>query len=337
MMRILTRVSLSVKLTKKSWRCAGKLFIITVMTTDSQSIDEPSTPFNPPWTGMDLRHADVIIDLFDRAAKANLASKHRTGSVANLPANQQVLITGDLHDHGMNFQRILKLAELHVSDQNHVILHEIVHGESRVNGRDMSIRTLGCVAALKLAYPDQVHIMQSNHDLAQMLGEGILKDSISVIDSFNDGVDFIYADEADDVRDAMNGFIHSYLMAVRCPNDLFISHSLPSPQKLPTFDWTLLDRVPTDEDLQRTGSGYHMVWGRNHTEAFQDKVCEELGVKLFVMGHQPADMGYVALQTKMLVLASDHSHGMVLPLRTSKSYTMDDLIELMIPLASVVM
>ena len=304
---------------------------------DKPKSTAPPDPEAPPGAGLDLQDPLVIADLFERASEANLDSRRREGATVHLPGRQKVLMTGDLHDHGLNLQRILKLADLYASDKHNLVLHEIIHGPGFVNGRDLSVRTLARVAALKLQYPEQVHLLQANHELAQLGGEGISKDGLNVVKAFDDGIDFLYDDQAETVREAMLKFIRSLLLAVRLANGIFCSHSVPSPRALDGFDFSVLYRVPTDEDLAPRGSAYKMVWGRNHTPESAEILSEHWEADLFVMGHQPADMGYVIETLTMLVLASDHSHGMVLPLNSSGRYDMDRLIEAMVPLASVVL
>lgn len=79
-----------------------------------------------------------------------------------------------------------------------------------------------------------------------------------------------------------------------------------------------------------------MVWGRSHTQEVADHLAAAWGVRLFVMGHQPADEGHLAEGDTMLVLASNHAHGVALPLDLSRTYTRDELVERLLPLAGVV-
>ncbi len=304
----------------------------TDATTDEPSAPPPSPQ---PWIGLDMRDADVVIELFRKATQANLESKLRRGSTVHLPDRGKVLMTGDLHDHGPNLTKILKLAAIHESPQNHVIIHEVIHGESFVNGCDLSVRMLAKVAALKGAFPDQVHLLQSNHELAQYRGEGILKGQISVCEAFDEGVNFIYNDRAEDVRTALRAFIRSYPLAVRAPRGILFVHSLPGERQIDQFDATVLDREPTDADLESGGSGYMLCWGRYQSQELCDKLAAKLNVNLFITGHQPAEMGYEMMTRSLMILASNHDHGMALPIDLAKQYDMDKIIESLIPLAAV--
>jgi hypothetical protein len=295
----------------------------------------PTPPTPPP--DPDLRDARVVAELFDQAAQANLQSPLRLGSVIGLPDRGSLLITGDLHDHSPNLQRILKLAALDHGPDRYLVLHEVVHGPHLVNGCDLSVRTLAKIASLILRFPGQVHLMLANHELAQLGGEGILKAGVSVVESFDRGIAFIYGDGATLVNEALQRFIRSLTLAVRCANGVFCCHSLPSPRHLKGFDTSVIRRVPTDMDLAPAGHAYNMVWGRKHTQELADALGGVWDVRVFVMGHQPAEMGFYTEGDSMLVLASDHEHGVALPIDLSHTYGRDDLVDRIVPLASVQM
>jgi hypothetical protein len=276
-----------------------------------------------------------VAALFDQAAEANRNTPGQSGSVVDLPDQGRLTMTGDLHDHPLNLQRILKYAELEQSPANYVVLHEVVHGSSLVNGQDLSIRTTARVAALKAAYPGQVLLLQSNHELAQRNGDRILKGSKDVVETFDSGLDFLFEDQADTVRAAFNRYVETLPLAVRAPNGVMCCHSLPSPRHMESFDLTVLDRQPTEKDLASGGAAYRMVWGRNHHQMMANELGEEWGASQFVMGHQPAESGYDTEGETMLILASDHDQGMLLPIDLSQRLDRDGLIQSLVPLASI--
>ena len=277
----------------------------------------------------------VVVDLLGRAAEANLACPLRRGSAVRLPPQGRVVMTGDLHDHALNARRVLQLAALPDSPGHHLILHEVIHGPHRINGRDLSARLLLQTANLKLRFPGQVHVIQSNHELAQVRGEDILKAGGSVITAFNNGLDFMFGDGAEDVAKAIAAYVRSLPLAVVCPRGILCSHSLPSMRFLETFDATILDRIPTDQDLSPAGPAHQMVWGRTHREELAQRLATAWGVRLFVLGHQPAEMGFELEGESMLVIASNDEHGMALPIDLARDYTRDALVEALIPLAGV--
>lgn len=288
-----------------------------------------------PWAGINLQDPDSAIRLFERAAAANIASSSRQGSCIHLGGKGRLLMTGDLHDHTNNLLKILKLSGIHRDPSSHVVLHEMIHGPHRINGCDLSVRTLGRVAAIKCQFPGQVHLLQSNHELAQLMGQSISKDGVSVIGAFDDGIDFIYGDRSEDVRRAVKAFIRSYPLAIQCENRLFCSHSLPAPRRLAGFDPDVIHREMTDADLSSGGSAHMMVWGRNHDDDLAVHLGQAWDTDLFVTGHQPAEMGYATEGTRILILASDHEHGVALPIDLSRRYTLGDLKQQLVPLASI--
>ena len=91
---------------------------------------------------LDITDSDEVIDLLEDAAHMNLECPLRKGSTVHLKSVGNLLMTGDLHDHRQNYRRILKLAKLDESPDNHVILHEVIHGKNIIDDRDMSIEML---------------------------------------------------------------------------------------------------------------------------------------------------------------------------------------------------
>lgn len=300
------------------------------------SSSRPSGPWpDPPWADLDLHSPGQVAGVLRQAAAANQDCCLRRGATDELPARGRLVMTGDLHDHVPNLQRIVQLAGLRDDPDHHLILHEAIHGPDLSGGRDLSVRTLARVAAVKAAYPTQVHLLQSNHELAQLLGEGIMKTSLNVVEAFDAGLVHLYGDAADMVHEAIEDYILSLLLAVRCANGVFCSHSLPSPSQMKRFDPTVIDRTPTEQDLRRGGSAHMMVWGRHHTDEQAQMLKEVWGVDLFLTGHQPAEMGYGLEGQSVMILASDHEHGMALPVNLTARCTMHQLEQQLVPLVGV--
>ena len=307
-----------------------------VMAGMTTTTPHPGPPPSPSPSTSDYLDPQTVIKVFDQAAAANLNSPLRRGATVHLPNHGRLVMTGDLHDHGVNLQRILKLARLDESPDHHLVLHEVIHGQRRVNGADMSILTLARIAAMKLRFPDQVHLMQSNHELAQIGGEGISKGGHDVAKIFDEGLDFIYESSVKAVRNALARYIRSLVLAVKCANGVFTSHSLPSAHAMRRFDPTVIDRVPTDVDLSFKGSAYDLVWGRRHGQKIADVLAKSWNTRLFVLGHQAAQDGHFAQGESMLIIDSSHDDGVALPIDLAKTYTRDELIDQLVPLASVV-
>ena len=289
----------------------------------------------PIQTAVNLQDAAAVADLFDRAAEANRSTPGRAGCAIDLPAQGRVVLTGDLHDHLDNYQRILKIARLHYSDQYHVVFHEVVHGERLVNGNDLSYRMLARIAELKIDRPEQVHHILSNHEIAQLTGDGILKDGVSVVEAFHRGLLFVFGEQWDQVDGAIGRYVRSMPLAVRCANGVLCAHSLPAPRYREEFDRSILARELTDADLAAGGSAHAMVWGRGLAQTVADDLAEAWKVKVFVLGHQHVEMGVEPCGQTMVILNSDHHQGVALPVDLSRTYSRDELLAEVVPLHSV--
>ncbi|MCK4958356.1 MAG: hypothetical protein KAT00_03130, partial [Planctomycetes bacterium] len=77
------------------------------------------------------------------------------------------------------------------------------------------------------------------------------------------------------------------------------------------------------------------TWGRRHSEKGLARMRELLDVDMFILGHQPQDTGWAVAGKDLLILASDHNHGCLVPLDLAKSYTIEQVIDCIVPLASI--
>jgi len=267
------------------------------------------------------------IDLFREAAELNRQDPLRRGSLLELPDYGQVVMTGDMHGHRQNFQKLVKFARLEQTPIRHVLLHELIHEEPvTYAAHDRSVELLIDAARWKTFFPDQVHFLQSNHELAQLNSHEITKCGRDVANDFDEGVASVFgAEHADEVLEAIDVFLASFPVAARSPNRLFFSHSLPAPCDLAQFDPTCVFRRHDQLDLSEDGDVYRMVWGRRHTEVVIQTLGKAWDVDIFIVGHQPQEFGYQVVSDRLLILSSDHNHGVFLPIDLKKPYTMADL------------
>jgi hypothetical protein len=272
--------------------------------------------------------ADQVVETLGYATEENTLSSFRTMQVVNLPEEGEVWMTGDLHDHRRNLDRLLYAADLANNPQRHIVLHELIHGDRfDENGADGSWETLYRAASLKCDFPNQVHFLLANHDLAQIHGEGIMKAGLSVCEAFNKGVKRDFAGEAGRVNVALTEFLLSLPLAIRCPNGLFFCHSLPTDEQIPNFDYTVFNRELTGADYKRrVGPVYQLIWGRHMTPAGVAQFAQQVGASLIVTGHQPQDMGFAVNGPQHLIIASDHNQGCFLPLELNQQYDMDGMV-----------
>jgi hypothetical protein len=295
----------------------------------------PNEASELPGAGYDLTNGAVVAELFNRAAEAALTATVRQGCADHLPARGRLIVTGDLHDHGLNLMRICKLAALHASLDHHVLFHEIVHGPNLMNGCDLSVRTLARLAALKVQYPNQVHLVLGNHELAQMNGWAVSKGANNMVEQYDAGVAYLFGDKAGEVVEAQRKFLRSFAMAVRCENRVMCSHSLPTERQLMKFDPTFLERPLGDDSFERGGEVYNMVWGRDHTPIVMEELGEDWDVDLFIIGHEPTDIGYDIINSQLMVVSSDDENGKVLRLDLSKSYNTNNIVDELVGLCEV--
>jgi hypothetical protein len=272
--------------------------------------------------------ADEVVETFGAAADENRMEPLRVEQVVHLPEEGELWMTGDLHDHRRNFDKLLKAADLAKNPQRHLILHELIHGDHYdASGAEESWITLFRAAALKCDFPQQVHFMLANHDLAQIHGKGIMKAGLSVCEAFTKGVKKAFEGQHNVVTVAISEFLLSLPLAVRASNGIFCCHSLPTDDQIDAFDFSIFDRPLTGPDYaQRSGPVYQLIWGRHMSPATVDKFAEEMKADLILTGHQPQEMGHATNGSKHLILASDHNQGVFLPIDLSKQYTLDMLV-----------
>lgn len=295
-----------------------------------------------PLEGVDLRSAEAVAAIFREAAEANLSAACRRGSVDVAEPAGALLATGDLHDNPLAFAKVMKLATLDRSTDDRprrVTLHEIIHG-SLMGGLDFSHRALARAAALKTRHPERVHTLLANHELAQIVGSGIAKDGVRVVDAFNDGVEQVFGEHAGAVHEAIGAFIRSMPLALvsgrGTGRGVLCAHSLPTPVMQDRFDPEILDRPLEERDYEpRKGSAHLMVWGRGHTPEWLDELARTWGVELFVLGHEKAETGARFVPNRAVVLNSDHDRGAALEIDLASPPEAREAVWEALPLSSV--
>ncbi|MEM8757361.1 MAG: metallophosphoesterase [Planctomycetota bacterium] len=274
---------------------------------------------------IDLQDANAVIDVFRRGTEANLNADCRRGSIDEIRPPGTLIATGDLHDNPVHFQRLVEIAGLTTesdpSVRKHLTLHEIIHSDRLMHGMDFSYRALARVADLKAHHPEHVHTLLANHELAQMLRSAILKDGVQCVKAFDEALHYAFADNAEPVAFAINEFIRSMPLALRCQGsrpggfDVLCAHSLPNPAMMARFDTTILGRDLTDDDYTpRQGSAHLMTWGRGYDAELLEDLVERWGVNWFILGHEHAPNGASFVPPNAVVLSSDHELGVYLPL-----------------------
>jgi hypothetical protein len=274
--------------------------------------------------------ADQVVETFGAAGDENKLSPLRKAQVVTLPASGEVWMSGDIHDHRTNYRKFIEAADLANHPNRHIVLHELIHGDHYdAAGCEDSWRLLYQSAELKCNFPNQVHFLFANHDLAQIHGEGIMKAGLSVCEAFNSGVKRDFGDRATLIIVAITEYLLTFPLAIRCPaNGILFCHSLPTDTEIKTFDFSVFDREPLrpEDYRRRTGPVYQLIWGRKVTPAGVEEFAHKMNAKIIITGHQPQEMGYATNGEKHLILASDHNQGVFLPIDLDKPYDMSGLI-----------
>ena len=229
---------------------------------------------------------NAVADIFRQAADLNTGEERRRGSVVYLGEDCDLVVTGDLHGNRDALAKIIKYSDLSQNPSRRLILQEIIHGPiDPRTGHDRSIEVLLRAARLKIAHPRQVLFLLGNHDVAEITDNEISRDGQPSCKTFASGLNFTFPQAAGEITAALEDFVLSLPLAVRCPNAVLISHSLPTPAKLNDKCFEILDRPYRMEDLHRGGAAYEWTWGRRHTPELVDTLSERLAIELFIIGH----------------------------------------------------
>jgi hypothetical protein len=278
----------------------------------------------------------TITELLNKGIGANQADKYRRGNLVCLPKEGSLIVTGDIHGHRRNFERIVAFADLASHPERHLILQEIIHGgpEDQAGGC-LSYQLLFEAIRFKLNFPDRVHFVLGNHDTACINSSEVMKNGKEMNRAMSSALEREFHPAGADVRLAIRQFLFSQPLAVRCENRMWVSHSLPNDHFVETFDAGIFDRELKINDCEKPGSAYLLTWGRRHSQGTLDELAKRLDVDLFVLGHQPQPSGWGKLGDNLIILACDHNHGCLLEVDLAQSYAVTDLTGKIVPLASI--
>ena len=149
-----------------------------------------------------------------------------------------------------------------------------------------------------------------------------MKDGVRVLEVFTEGGAYVFGERATVVHDAIEVFIRSMPLALRCVTpggDILCAHSVPSPALMGRFDPSVLERELVDEDYEpRQGAASLMVWGRGYDAELLEDLVERWGINLFILGHEKAPNGVMLVEPNAIVLNSDHERGVYLPIDLSE-------------------
>ena len=238
------------------------------------------------------------------------------GHLLDLQNCTEVLVAGDLHGHVGHFQVVLKFADLAANPTRHLILQELVHGKFRYpKGGDKSHQLVDLFAALKCQFPKQVHYIPGNHEMAQWTGRPVMKADENLNALFQEGVTECYgAESGAKVYATYLELFRALPVAVRAPNGVLVSHSLPNARALPVFDPARLEVEEYEPaDLQPGGAVHSVLWGRDTAYDTAAGFLAKMDCELLVSGHIASEQGYATPNDKQLIVdCSESPAGFVL-------------------------
>ena len=205
-------------------------------------------------------YTENTIALFREAADANLATPGRVGNVIDIgpQSGDDVMLTGDLHGHRRNFNLIRRIAALETLPRRHLVMQEACHGGPTYpqNGGCMSHAMVEDIARLKVRYPDRVHFLLGNHELAELTDYPIQKNKQMLNVLFRMGLEQMYGAETERVREALLGFLRTCPLAVRIAGGVFVCHSIPEGLDERPFDQTIFTPAVGSAGILRAGGHF---------------------------------------------------------------------------------
>ncbi len=276
------------------------------------------------------QYAEKIIATFGRAARANRRTPGREGNVVVLTPDMadEVMITGDLHGHRRNFNLIRRLAGLDKHRRRHLILQEVCHGGPTYpkNGGCMSHTVLEDVAGLKAKYPERVHFILGNHELAELTDYPIKKNRKMLNLQFRLGLEQMYGPAAERVRRSYCGFLRSCPLAVRLPGGVFVTHTLPEKVDLQGFDKTIFDREFDEAEFQEHGAIFQLVWGRDYRAENARAMADLVGARIFINGHEPCSEGFRVPNPTQIILDCCGQRACYLVLPVDRDLSQEEMV-----------
>lgn len=279
-----------------------------------------------------------LITTIKQAADLLRRQPGRTGKFVELTGCDEVLVVGDLHGHLTNFKRILKLAKLGDNPKRHIVLQELVHGLLRYtnDGGELSHRLVDVVSAFICQYPGRVHYLLGNHELAQWHKREIAKNNESMNQLFITGVSSAYPEHVEEVLAAYDDLFDALPVAIRLPNRVFLSHSLPGANRLENWSLDLLKKERFDDDDYKLGGCVHaVVWGRDTSESTAKHYLKLVDADLLITGHIPCEAGFELPNPWQIVIDAKDDSGQVLMLPTTEPITQELAVKRLIKLSDV--
>jgi hypothetical protein len=166
----------------------------------------------------------------------------------------------------------------------------------------MSHTLLEDVVRLILQYPGRVHFLLSNHELAEMTGYPIQKNKQMLNLMFRLGMQEVYGQDADRVRDAYIRFLQTCPLAICTASGLFITHSVPENVDSRGFDTTIFSRHIEPLEYYEQSDIFNLVWGRDYRPENAEAFARLVGANVLLNGHEPCPQGFGTPNSRQVII-----------------------------------
>ena len=271
-------------------------------------------------------YVEHVLAAFQVAAEANRQTPGRQGNVVVLSPEMadEVMVTGDLHGHRRNFNLLWSLAALDEHPRRHLLLQEVCHGGPTYpqSSGCMSHTILEDVAWLKTKYPERVHFILGNHELAELTDFPIQKSRQLLNRQFWLGLQQMYGPAAQEIHNAYRQFLRTCPLAVRLSQGVFISHSVPEQVDALGFAASVFTRELAAADYDPGGDVFQLVWGRDYRGENARAFAQLVGAKVLINGHEPCHEGFIAPNEFQVILdcCGDRAAYVILPVGAKLSH-----------------
>ncbi|MBI2478515.1 MAG: hypothetical protein HYV60_07710 [Planctomycetia bacterium] len=190
----------------------------------------------------------------------------------------------------------------------------------------MSHLLLEDVASLKNAFPDRFHFILSNHELSELTDFAIMKSGRMLNLAFREGLQQLYGERSEEVRQAYREFLASCPLAVRLASRVFICHSVPENVDRNGYDIEILRRRLKRGDFRPRGSVFRLVWGRDFREENAAAFARLVESNLLIHGHEPCAEGFQLPNSKQVILDCCSEDACYIVLPTHGELTQQDVV-----------
>ena len=248
---------------------------------------------------------EQVVELMRTAAAHNLATPSCVGCVVNLGEHNadDVLVATDLHGNRINFEKLLAKADLANHPRRHLVMQEVCHGGPAYPlGGCMSHLLLEDIAKLKIEFPERFHFILSNHELAELTDFAIMKSGKMLNLAFREGLQQLYGERSEEVRQAYLKFLGSCPLAVRLDSGVLICHSIPENVDRDGFPIEIFDSPLKQRDFRPRGPVFRLVWGRDFREENAAAFANLAKTQLLIHGHEPCEVGFQVPNSRQVIL-----------------------------------